>query len=333
MSDTTERECNICAEVYGPDTSDLDVLLINGVWTCRNCLNDVFRRVISHDDEYPALMNGELIDLGEFSAYVDHELLESYHQLAPELSAYPHQRVYCAAGHFIGKTVAANPINPFRAVGECPICKKTACKACKKPLSKEYPIASALSHGCKEKIAAAEKEHQKLLDGEDRGKHYQVCPICRRYVNLHSACYHISCQCKGHLCYKCGAIAKDTRHWGPAVSQCELYPDKLSHIQQAARVMREAREAAARAGQGDQQAAAAGNVGAQPVPQPQHMIETVLHGLQPAGRNYVLTDAELLQQAMAMAQPERDMEWEREEAEMAHDDALRDAERLADLDL
>jgi hypothetical protein len=233
MSDTTEKECNICNEVLGPEAPNLELLLVNGVWTCRGCLNDVFRRVINHDDEYPVLMNGELIDLGEFSAYVDHDLLETYHQLAPELSIHPYRRVYCACGTFIAEIVTPNPTNPLEAVDECPACKKTACKACKKPINNKDPKACASNHSCKEKIEAAEKEHQKLLDGEDCGTKYQVCPICRRNIQLHSACYHIYCQCRGHFCYKCGVRTFDDSHWGGGIFQCELYPNKLSPAQEA----------------------------------------------------------------------------------------------------
>jgi hypothetical protein len=230
---TAEKKCNICLEVLGPEMPELDKIFMHGVWTCRVCLNNTFRRTIHGDDAYPASINGQAIDLGVFSAYVDHELLAQYLQLIRQQSVPPYLSVYCAAGHFIGRTVAANPINPFGAVGECTICKKTACMACKNPLSKEYPIASALSHGCNAKIKAAEEDHQRLLDGEDRGTHYQVCPTCRRYINLHSDCHHITCRCKKQFCYLCGVRTKGKSHWGDQVWQCPLYPNKLSPAQVA----------------------------------------------------------------------------------------------------
>ena len=55
---------------------------------------------------------------------------------------------------------------------------------------------------------------------------------------------------------------------------------------------------------------------------------TILHGLQPVGQvpNPGYNNNEIINPQ----QPERDLEREREEAEMAHDDALRAAERLDD---
>jgi hypothetical protein len=139
MSDTTEKECNICNEVLGPDAPNLELLLVNGVWTCRGCLNDVFRRVINHDDEYPVLMNGELIDLGEFSAYVDHDLLETYHELAPELSIHPYRRVYCACGTFIAETVTRILPTPSKLSMNAPPARRPPARPVRNPSTTKIP--------------------------------------------------------------------------------------------------------------------------------------------------------------------------------------------------
>jgi hypothetical protein len=234
MANTTEKECNICGDILGPDVPELDKIFINDVWTCRGCLNNVFRRAIQHEDEYPALMNGEPIDLGEVSAHIEHHLLEQYNQLGPQQAFHPHLRIYCACGTFIGRTATPDLINPLATVGDCPTCKKRACIACTKPLNEKDLNASIIFYGCKEKIEAAEKDHQKLLDGEDRGKGYQVCPTCRRYINLKSACHHMKCPCKKEFSYLCSVVTQEKeKHWGPTLEQCPLYPNVLSLAQTA----------------------------------------------------------------------------------------------------
>ncbi|KAM0690103.1 hypothetical protein Q7P36_008870 [Cladosporium allicinum] len=72
------------------------------------------------------------------------------------------------------------------------------------------------------------------------------------------------------------------------------------------------------------------DVGMRPRPQRQTRIRTVLHGLQPVGQ--VPNPGNYNNNQTNQPPPERVLEREREEAEMAHDDALRAAERLADGD-
>jgi len=124
-------------------------LFINGVWTCRNCLTDVVRRVAQLDDSYPVLMNGRPINLDAHSSYVDNNVLQRYFQLEAEQTTHPYLRVYCACGLFIGKSATADPINPFLTVGECPSCEKAACMACATQLQPDDTVASASDHGCK----------------------------------------------------------------------------------------------------------------------------------------------------------------------------------------
>jgi hypothetical protein len=103
-----------------------------------------------------------------------------------------------------------------------------------------------------------EAEHQALLNGSDRGKNYQVCPHCRRVINLESACNHITCKCKGEFCYICGKAENDTTatgHWGTGRGQCFQFPWQA---REAAANARRAAEAAANA-------RAAGNLDQPPV--------------------------------------------------------------------
>jgi hypothetical protein len=193
--------------------------------------------------------------------------------------------------------------------------------ACKAPLTNDDPNASISGHGCQENIKAIEKDHQRLLDGEDRGKKYQICPSCSRYMYLYEACQHICCQCGGQFCYECGVSTVHAGHWGKHITQCPLYlhlptdPQaklRLSNPQDRALAIREA---------------LLDEVLSWP-PRPDRLIETALHGLQPVGPD---PDPNNTNYNDNTPQPtERDLEWEREEAGQAYEDALRAAEQEQD---
>ncbi|KAM0690102.1 hypothetical protein Q7P36_008869 [Cladosporium allicinum] len=186
------RGCNVCMGVLDLASPDVNAVNINGSWAYRECLNIVVLRVLEGDDDFPPRMNGILIDFKMHFHQIDEDLMASYRERKEELSTYPYLRVFCACTRFIGEKVTADPINTLMTVDECPAYNEFTCMACTKPLDKEYLSASASDHGCKEKVEAIEKLHQDLLDGEDRGKKPQVCPHCRRYMQLASACNHIS---------------------------------------------------------------------------------------------------------------------------------------------
>jgi hypothetical protein len=227
----TQRECNICRDDLSSKTPGLDAIFINDVWTCRDCLNQVIQRVTEGEDQYPAKMNGKPINLEDHSAHVDRNLLRRYYNLEAEFSTHPYLRIYCVCGKFLGKAIAPAPVKPFQAIRQCSACKKYTCRACNKAMKWGDPAASVANHGCKERLEAVEKEHQGMLKDEDRGKEYQVCPVCRRCIQLADACYHISCPCGNHFCYKCGKQAWNSHHWGTGVMQCELYPGQATPSQ------------------------------------------------------------------------------------------------------
>ena len=227
------RECNVCMGVLDLASPNVNAVHINGSWACRECLNIVVLRVLEGHDDFPPRMNGLPIDFAMHFHQMDDDLIASYRQREEELSIYPYLRVFCACTKFIGKKVTADPIRPLMTVDECPACSEFTCMACMKPLDKEHLSANASDHGCKEKVEAIEKLHQDLLDGEDRGKKYQICPHCRRYMQLASACNHISCECRGQFCYPCGVATLGTHHWGTELWQCPQYPSDITEAQTA----------------------------------------------------------------------------------------------------
>ena len=351
----TQRQCNICRDDLSSKTPGLDAIFINDVWTCRDCLNQVIQRVTEGEDQYPVKMNGKPINLEEHSTHVDRNLLRRYHNLEAELSTHPYLRIYCMCGKFLGKAITPAPVNPFQAIRQCSACKKSTCRACNKAMKWGDPNASVANHGCKERLEAVEKEHQGMLKDEDRGKNYQVCPVCRRCIQLADACYHISCHCGNHFCYKCGKQAWSSHHWGTGVMQCELYPGRATPRQVRCAQLAESNISRPPSNQPTVSAELAN--GQPAIEQPHHCMAgpeapaaaEAAHerldniGIRPRPQTRMIVGLQASQWADPVPDPnttnyrnqttvqqERDLEREREEAEQAHDDALRAAERKAD---
>jgi hypothetical protein len=168
----------------------------------------------------------------------------------------------------------------------------------------------------------------------------------------------MSCECGEQFCYKCGKPAVEfTGHWGGEVWQCAQYPTKLSPAQKAAELLSPQDRAnlirkvllnrawkyrnelplglfddpidlaaVARALHDRNQPATLAREAQESAPP--GMMWTVLHGLQPVGP---FPNPDITNHDQINPPPERDFVREREDAEQAHDDALRAAERLADL--
>ncbi|KAK3674855.1 hypothetical protein LTR78_005199 [Recurvomyces mirabilis] len=92
------------------------------------------------------------------------------------------------------------------------------CGQCKQPALQVYAATAATSphelvdgHHCPDPAPADES-----IEGQTRGKDYQLCPGCKQKVNLTSGCNAIPCQrCNNkYFCYICGVQADHhITHW------------------------------------------------------------------------------------------------------------------------
>lgn len=87
-----------------------------------------------------------------------------------------------------------------RGLVQCPRCRKTLCKDCKviwhDKLSCEEYQALPLTERAPEDLAFTELAKKEK---------WRRCPKCRAMVELKYGCNHITCTCKHHFCYTCGA--------------------------------------------------------------------------------------------------------------------------------
>ncbi|KAH8928426.1 hypothetical protein BT69DRAFT_1212834, partial [Atractiella rhizophila] len=117
------------------------------------------------------------------------------HLSANQFSAYErkleeHQtqnRLYCPdprCSRFLG---SASEHKERRA---CAICGQNVCAHCK---SKWHPFSRCSTD-------ESEEEFLKVASDEK----WQRCHRCKRMVELHTGCYHMTCFCKHEFCYVCG---------------------------------------------------------------------------------------------------------------------------------
>jgi len=83
---------------------------------------------------------------------------------------------------------------------QCPSCRKTLCKDCKSiwhdKLTCQQYQALPLNERAPEDIAFTELAKKEK---------WRRCPKCSAMVELKFGCNHITCTCKHHFCYTCGA--------------------------------------------------------------------------------------------------------------------------------
>lgn len=217
----THIECTICGDDVA---SGVDGIIINSAAVCKPCLTAVVQRVISGEDPYPAKINNSLFDVGAYGFVYGAALIRAYKEKSREEEAFPAERVYCNCGAFVGKIVKPHNNTPLYAFKICEQhgCHKAYCMICKAPIS-EYPGQLKLvSHGCESNIARAQQDYDAMANSSERGVQFQICPTCKRPVQLRDACNHITCHCGESFCYICGNPAGEmSGHWG--ADRCPRY--------------------------------------------------------------------------------------------------------------
>ncbi|KAJ6631207.1 hypothetical protein B0H10DRAFT_712610 [Mycena sp. CBHHK59/15] len=92
-----------------------------------------------------------------------------------------------------------------KTIVQCPRCRGSLCKACKvvwhDNMTCEAYQALPIAERAPEDVAFANLARQEK---------WRRCPKCAAMVELKYGCNHITCHCKHHFCYTCGADFEHT---------------------------------------------------------------------------------------------------------------------------
>ncbi|KAF7289983.1 RBR-type E3 ubiquitin transferase [Mycena indigotica] len=108
-------------------------------------------------------------------------------------------------------------------LAQCPRCGASLCKSCKsvwhEKLTCEAYQALPLNERAPEDIAFTDLAQQEK---------WRRCPKCSAMVELKSGCNHITCVCKHHFCYQCGADFEHTngRYRCTGGRGCEVWKEQ-----------------------------------------------------------------------------------------------------------
>jgi len=103
---------------------------------------------------------------------------------------------------FDANDVAPAPAEASQADGlvQCPRCRNSLCRSCKVVWHDKFTCAQFQA------LPAHERAPEDLVFMELAKKEkWRRCPKCSAMVELKFGCNHITCNCKHHFCYTCGA--------------------------------------------------------------------------------------------------------------------------------
>ncbi|KAI8949750.1 hypothetical protein F4801DRAFT_390356 [Xylaria longipes] len=211
--------CAICKEDY--PRKDICCLLCRH-WHCKDCFTGNFRIALKSNPFVPAKCCGVIPSdlLSQFGALTANEV-EQYKVKMEELTN-PRSKLYCW-----GCAAYIPNDRRTRKVGDCGLCGKRTCKACR-----------AKSHfgACdKTKIQTdIEAEDEVYLLAESKG--WKRCPNCLNLVQKNGGCNHMTCNCGQDFCYLCGQV------YGSGPHTCEQEQLILQQRQQRQQRRRHQRE-------------------------------------------------------------------------------------------
>ncbi|EME80622.1 uncharacterized protein MYCFIDRAFT_177552 [Pseudocercospora fijiensis CIRAD86] len=251
-----DNSCPICAE----DLTGKDNTFILESRYCNDCakpyLTKKIQDAIKNEIYYPLSEGRDPLYIEDFRALIDdNDLYQLYYERAEDYAVPVSERRYCK--HRI--RVGDRPRNPYAdenpktwippvALGvetepcghqlrgmedeEIPSCSCSSCAglSCLNCFEPTYGVR--VPHRCllmevEEEEAQAEIDG---LEGQVRGKDYQLCPEadCRVPVYLGEACNHMVCPrpvCRTDFCFVCGeqVLSMAEQHWGDREGQCPWY--------------------------------------------------------------------------------------------------------------
>jgi hypothetical protein len=174
--------CSICDE---RKSEAEPAIMIDGGDICLECLKIMINRVLDNKDEFPVKLDNKTPF--DYAEHLDATLLDDYKLKGLEHSTFPDDRVFCSCGKFIGRTIVHRE-GEYIAVKTCSdtTCTRFSCLNCATKLESTEHI---IDHGCKEKRQAKEKDKQKMIESDERGTKFQLCPNCTRPIQLSEACH------------------------------------------------------------------------------------------------------------------------------------------------
>ena len=179
-------KCGICHEDRPKDDPRI---MCSQQDICLQCLETMITRVVEDRDEYPVKLDHQ--SPFDFADILDPKLLQQY-KLKKELHHIPPaERVYCFCGRIAGRLVIPRPGEDYIAIKPCQgeDCDRNTCLRCATELKEPGDI---IDHDCKSKRQAKEEDQQKMIDFDERGMKFQLCPTCARPIQLMDACHHIN---------------------------------------------------------------------------------------------------------------------------------------------
>ncbi|KAF2663813.1 hypothetical protein BT63DRAFT_112458 [Microthyrium microscopicum] len=173
--------CIACMEQSSPE--DMLIVPCDHIY-CKNCLKELFLSSAKDESLFHPKCCGQDIPLRFISPAMTPNERQMFHNAQVEFTTV--NRTYCSkssCGTFV----------PPAHIGEdgfacCGDCQTKTCVHCKKP-----------SH---DGVCQADQELLATLAlAKELG--WQRCPSCNTMVELNVGCYHITCKCNYHFCYRC----------------------------------------------------------------------------------------------------------------------------------
>ena len=162
------------------------------------CLTDLFETALTDESLFPPRCCRQEIPFEQARLLIPRALVARFETKSVELRTL--RRVYCSVptcSRFLG----AQTDQPETIT--CPSCNGTTCSGC------SGPAHSATDLTCTQRVDGQAIAEIALEHG------WQRCPGCRRMIELEVGCFHITCICRTHFCYRCTAIWKscDCPQW------------------------------------------------------------------------------------------------------------------------
>ncbi|TIC99841.1 ATP-dependent RNA helicase DEAH12, chloroplastic [Colletotrichum higginsianum] len=192
-NETEQRDCICCLNQH--DFTDV-VCCPCGHEYCRACLEALVEMSLTDESLFPPRCCSKSIPIEDNRTFLAPKLIGQFRAKALEFST--PNRTYChlaTCSTFVPKEFIKDDI------ANCPKCYSRTCTICKG--------AGHENQNCPQDTAT-----QSLLQlAKENG--WQRCYGCRRFVELITGCYHMTCHCGAHFCYLCGEKWKTCKcaHW------------------------------------------------------------------------------------------------------------------------